>query len=151
MRQGGGMSSWRDTTSEQAQADLDQLLETVLPLAEETLGKQAEVTPFGAGVTRDGEITLLQVNASAAPDQREGVLGDLYGAARGVVTQHRAFAFVAEETVEEGIRLRVDLEHHEGTAFAVVADYERSKLRRSVTRTALAAQTRGGTIWRAPR
>jgi hypothetical protein len=45
---------WRDTSSDQAQADLDALLNAVLPFAELTLSKYGEMFPFGAAVSPGG-------------------------------------------------------------------------------------------------
>lgn len=41
------MTSWRDGSSALAQDDLDGLLNAVLPLAEDLLGKHFEFFPFG--------------------------------------------------------------------------------------------------------
>jgi len=53
------MACWRDSTSPQAQDDLDGLLNLVLPLAEQTISKYGEMFPFGAAVTTEGQVVML--------------------------------------------------------------------------------------------
>jgi hypothetical protein len=50
------MTSWRETTSQQAQEDLNALLELTLPFAQQQLVEHGEFFPFAAavgGVARD--------------------------------------------------------------------------------------------------
>jgi hypothetical protein len=53
------MASWRDSASEQAQDDLDGLLNMTLPFAQQMPSKSGEFYPFGATVTTKGETRLL--------------------------------------------------------------------------------------------
>jgi len=57
--------SWRDGVSDQAQADLDGLLDLCLRCAVDALTKHGQVIPFGASVDTDGKMTLV---AFAADD-----------------------------------------------------------------------------------
>lgn len=143
------MTSWRDTTSEQAQADLDQLLDEVLPMAESTLGRAGEVAPFVAGIDAEGEVSVLTIDVVHGAEAQEEALGTLLEAARSIADDHRAFAFVAEVVAAEGHQVQVELEHREGTAIRVVADYDRSRLRRQVTRTAMRAKAARPVVWSA--
>ena len=53
------MTSWRDTASTSAQKDLDDLLNFVVPLAQELLGKNGQFYPFGATMSQAGEASLV--------------------------------------------------------------------------------------------
>lgn len=143
------MSSWRDTTSEQAQADLDQLLDEALELAESTLGKVGELAPFVAGIDEEGDVNVLTVDVIPGDEAQEQALGNLLEAARSIADQHRAFAQVAEVVAQDGHQLQVDLEHREGTAIRIVAAYDRSRLRRQVTRTSMKAKAARPVVWSA--
>jgi hypothetical protein len=91
------MPSWRDGASEQAQGDLDALLNAVLPLAEQTLAKYGEVFPFGATVSSHGQLELLAAEPDSAERRgSEAVLQALYDGAMGSCRSRRAFAFVAD-------------------------------------------------------
>lgn len=121
------MTSWRDTASRQAQEDLDRLLAAVMPLAEQTLGKHGELLPYAATIDTAGEQALVATDPS--PDEQlpssHEVLALLYEAAANSAQSLRAVAFVAAVRVAGTGAIRVELEHAEGIALAVVVPYER--------------------------
>jgi len=53
------VTSWRETTSQQAQEDLDALLELTLPFAQQQLAEHGEFFPFAAAVGADGAPRLI--------------------------------------------------------------------------------------------
>jgi hypothetical protein len=59
--------TWRERASQQAQDDLDGLVNALLPFAQKMLNEQGEFFPFGAAVTSDGETRLW----SSDPDGGE--------------------------------------------------------------------------------
>jgi len=127
------MASWRDTASGQAQADLDALLNAVLPFAERTLSKYGEMFPFGAAVSSDGQLELLASDPGAGErPESEVVLRALYDGARASSRDRRAFAFVADVRVNTSDAVRVELEHREGVAIVVLVPYNRSRLKKKV-------------------
>jgi hypothetical protein len=65
------MTSWRDSASQSAQDDLDGLLNLVLPLAEDLLGKHAEFYPFGGTVSNDGEAALTGADPALSLGARQ--------------------------------------------------------------------------------
>jgi hypothetical protein len=142
------MASWRDSASEAAQDDLDTLFSTVLPLAEQILGKSGEMYPFGATVGNDGEVALL----GAMPDLddhplSEDVLSSLYLGAQTQSSQCRAFAFVADVRVNGADAVRVEVEHQEGLALTLHVPYTRSRLRRTVTLGAMTMSLGPTRVW----
>jgi len=61
------MTSWRDSATQEAQDDLDGLVNVVLPFAEKLLHEHGEFFPFGATVSDSGEVTML----AGKPDNSE--------------------------------------------------------------------------------
>lgn len=142
------MTSWRDSLSEEAQNDLDSLLNAALTLAEQTLGKYGEFFPYGAGVGTDGQIALL----AADPDLGERpasdeVLATLYENAQEQAANWRALAIVASVTTPDGDAARVELEHREGVALLVLMPYRIDPETREVTTGELSAGAAEPRVW----
>ena len=82
------MTSWRDSASQVAQNDLDDLLNAVLPFAEELLGKNGEFYPFGAVVSNDGDARMTAGDPALGDHPLSNdVLATLYAGARAVGVQ----------------------------------------------------------------
>jgi hypothetical protein len=143
------VASWRDHTSEQDQADLDALLNAVLPFAEQTLSKYGEMFPFGAAISSDGQLEML---ASGLPEgghpQSDVVLAGLYDGARTTSSTRRAFAFVADVRANATDAVRVELEHKEGTAIVVLIPYSRSRLKKKVIFGQISGTAGQPNVWR---
>ena len=91
------MTSWRDTASAIAQDDLENLLDAVLPFAEQQLGSTASSSPFGSTVSVDGQVALLAADPGGRDRPGSQLMLDaLYRAARLAVDDLRAVAFVAD-------------------------------------------------------
>jgi len=123
------MRSWRDTASASAQEDLDGLLNLVLPLAQELLGKNGQFYPFGASVSAAGEASLTAADPSPG-DQPDQVLAGLYDGARASAADNRAAAFVVDVLANGSDAVRVELEHQDGIALVVLVPYKPSTLNR---------------------
>lgn len=130
----GPVTSWRDTASAQAQADLDDLLGVVMPFAEQSLSAHGEFFPYGAVLAADGEARLIAADPGLGerPDSNS-VLATLYDGARHDAPGLRAAAFVADVRANGSDAVRVELEHAEGQAIVVVMPYSRSRFKKSVT------------------
>ena len=125
------MTSWRDTASASAQEDLDGLLNVVLPLAQELLGKNGRFYPFGAGVSADGEVALTAADAGLGEHpQPDRVLAGLYDGARATAAESRAAAFVADVQAGGSDAVQVELEHQDGIALVVLVPYKPATLNR---------------------
>jgi hypothetical protein len=127
------MASWRSTASAQTQADLDGLLNDVLPFAQQQLAKRGAFFPFGATVLAEGEVRLKAADpvSRARPDPGQ-LLEALYEGAGSELDQLRAVAFAADVKVGRGDAVRVELEHREGVSLMVVVPYTRSRENGSV-------------------
>jgi hypothetical protein len=144
------MTSWRPTTSQNAQDDVDGLFGAVLPFAEQTLGRFGELYPFGASLTTDGQVTIL----GGAPGLGEhpdslAVLEVLYRGAADRAAGSRAFAFVADVRANGGDAVRVEVEHREGVALVLLIPYTRSRLRKTVTLGQMSVSAASRRIWSA--
>ncbi|HEY2313107.1 MAG TPA: hypothetical protein VGH96_05805 [Streptosporangiaceae bacterium] len=128
------MESWRDTASTDAQADLDELFNAVLPLAEQHLARYGEFFPFGAALSADGQVKILGGDPGQGErPQSQAVLDVLYQGAREDGSAHRAAAFVADVLAEGVDAVRVELEHREGNVLTILVPYSRSRLKRAIT------------------
>jgi hypothetical protein len=144
-----GMASWRDTASRQAQADLDALLNAVLPFAEQTLSKYGEMFPFGAAVSSEGGLEMLASDpGSGELPKSEVVLRELYDGARASSRTRRAFAFVADVRANGTDAVRVELEHREGTALVVLVPYNQSR-QKKVTLGQISGRMGQPNVWTA--
>jgi hypothetical protein len=145
------VNTWRDTASAPAQDDLDNLLSTVVPIAELRLGRYGEFFPFGAIVSPEGQIGML----AADPDAGERpasqlVLDDLYAGVRSNADSFRAVAIVADVRVAGGgDAVRVELEHKEGAALVVVLPYgwARKGLKKAVIFGQMTASAGHRRVW----
>jgi hypothetical protein len=142
------MTSWRETTSQQAQEDLDALLELTLPFAQQQLAEHGEFFPFAAAVGADGTPRLIAADPGLGerPTSRD-VLDQLVGGLREQAGDIRAAALVADVRVGESDAARVELEHRDGQAICVLLPYKRRRLRRGVDYGELGAAPAQPRIW----
>jgi hypothetical protein len=142
------MTSWRDTASPQAQADLGKLLSTVVPLAEQYLARHGEFFSFGAGVSADGQVALLGGDPGLGErPESQAVLDLLYEAARDPAPGYRAVAFAADVRADEADAIRIELEHREGTVLAILIPYERNARHETIIFGRMRASAEQARIW----
>lgn len=141
------MASWGDEATQQSQADLDGLLNVTLPFAQQTLAKNGEFYPFGAAVTVNGESRLL----ADAPVQREhpasgDVRASLLDGMRRKREELRAIAVCSDVRLTDSDAIRVELEHIDGHAIAVLLPYKK-RLGRNVEYQELRAGATDKLVW----
>lgn len=146
--QHGQVASWGESAKREAQDDLDGLLDVALPLAQRLLGERGEVVPFGVVRAADGQARMVaaDIGQDDTP-RRDAVLAALVEGVRGERELLRAVALVSDVRAGDNDALRVDLEHREGTAMAVLLPYRLKRLRRGVEYGGLAACPARPTIW----
>ena len=120
------MTSWRDDTPEDAQADLDGLLEEAMGFAIAQLEKRGAFLPFGSRVAADGERKAFMVD----PESTDAEL-HLRGLASILVKQRgelRAAVRVSDRHVPEleGDAIHFAADHSCGTSLVVMAPYSLS-------------------------
>jgi hypothetical protein len=142
------MASWRDAASSEAQADLDGLLNAVLPFAEQQLARHGEFFPFGAAVSEDGQMALLSGDPGFGErPQSQAVLDLLYQGARDPVTGYRAAAFAADVRAEGSDAVRVELEHREGSVLVVLVPYQQNMAQGTITFGQMRASAGQARVW----
>ena len=129
------MDTWRDTTSQQAQDDLDGLLNAVMPLARQTLARYGDLLPFGAATLTNGHVSMLaaypgdDLDALTNPEVFDGLKDGVQQQAG----EYRAVAFVADGLLDGADAILVDLEHREGVALRMMVPYRRHRFPRRVS------------------
>lgn len=146
--QAARVASWRETASASAQNDLDELLNAIVPFAEQGIAKHGEFFPFGAAVTSEGDVALIAADPGVgdAPSSVQA-LELLYDGARVDAESRRAFAFAADVRANGGSAIRVELEHREGTALVIVIPYTRSRFSKKVTLGAMGLNPGNARVW----
>ena len=118
------MTSWRDTTSEHVQSDLDRLLNTVLPFADEMLRRHGEFYPYGAAITRAGEEQVFAADPGETEDPNPSeVLTSLVNGMSEESSDLRAAALVSDVTSNNADAIMVHLEHADSMAITVLLPY----------------------------
>jgi hypothetical protein len=118
------VTTWRDTTSEHVQSDLDRLLNTVLQFADEMLRRHGEFYPYGAAITRDGEEQVFAADPGEADDPNPSeVLTSLVSGMSAEANDLRAAALVSDVTSTKTDAVMVHLEHADSMAITVVLPY----------------------------
>lgn len=141
------MTSWRDSASQQAQADLDGLLNITLPFAQQMLAKRGEFYPFGATVTAGGETHLLAGDAGQEHPASADVLSLLVNRLRQERGSLRAVALCSDVRLPDSDAVRVELEHEDGHAMAVLMPYHKKRFGRGVEYGEMRGGTADKQVW----
>jgi hypothetical protein len=145
------MTSWRDTTSEQAQNDLDRLADATIAAARNFLDRNGEFIPFPMAIKADGELALIGLQQPETPeiplsqDVIDGII-DLFRDRRDSI---RALAIGADVRLatEDLDAIEVRLEHREGVSLSVLVPYLRDSLDESYEYEEPRAQVGEPVIW----
>lgn len=120
------------------EAELDGLLNALLPFAQQMLEKHAGLVPFGAMLDADGRITQAMPQAASGAGESTGARVHLDGLVASFRHQHeqeglRAVALCWDATMtKDGERvdaIAVGLEHSEGEAVNVYLPYTKRRFR----------------------
>ncbi|MBO0803285.1 MAG: hypothetical protein J2P25_09470 [Nocardiopsaceae bacterium] len=82
------MSSWRENASQQAQDDLDGLLNAALSFAQQQLARRGQFLPYAAAVQADGETRMVAVDT--AGNHREQPASAMAEACQRALADQRA-------------------------------------------------------------
>jgi hypothetical protein len=143
------VTSWRDSATQQAQDDLDGLLDASLPFAQEMLDKHGEFFPYALAVSASGETMQMagDPGEGASSPPSVAVLQTLVDGLRAVRDTLRASAVVSDVRLSDSDAIRVELEHAEGEAIVVLLPYRRKRLRRGIEYGETSASQGERQIW----
>jgi hypothetical protein len=145
------VTSWRDSASQQAQDDLDALLDATMPFAQQMLEKRGEFFPYEAAISLEGATRMF----AGDPGQGEHPLStDVIAIVRDGFRHDRdglrAVAIVADVRTPDSDAVRVELEHRDGHAIAVLLPYSKKRFGRGVEYRPMAASTSTRQVWSEP-
>lgn len=140
---------WRDSTSEEAQEDLDGLLDAALGFARQELDTHGEFFPYGAAVSVDGQVRM--VAADPEDHERPASVELLEKCREGLRRDReslRAVAIVSDVRLEGGgDAVRIELEHAEGASMAVFLPYSKKRFRKGIEYGNLEAAPAQPSVW----
>ena len=118
--------------SEEAQADCDRILDTAVPFAQQMLETYGEFYPYALKLLDNG--TTEGLTAKPGQDEwpkSEDVLRNLYQRLTAQSATLRAVAVVADVLLTTDANpidaVKVEIEHREGVAIAVLIPYEKQQ------------------------
>jgi hypothetical protein len=117
---------WRDNVTEQAQADLDELVDAAVGFALERIASAGEFLPFALAVSAGGERQALQPNYPHGHDRQiADQLAAQWAALIDVKDSLRAAAVAVSVTLTEANRdgIEITVEHREGVAIGLIFPY----------------------------
>jgi hypothetical protein len=142
------MPSWRDSASQQAQDDLDGLVNAALPFATQQLDENGEFFPYGVALSDAGETRMIAADTGQGDrPPSTAALSMMVEGLRRERSALRAIAIVADIRVDGGDAVRVELEHREGHAIAVLLPYKRKRFGRGIEYGRLTGGTADAQIW----
>lgn len=143
------MASWRDTTSQQAQDDLDGLLGPALGFAQQQLDSHGEFYPYAVVVDADGQQRMIAADTDDERPASAELITTLVAALSDDRDHLRAAAIVADVRLPElgSDAIRVTLEHSEQIALSVLLPYRRRRLGRGIDYGDLQTGAAAAFIW----
>jgi hypothetical protein len=142
------MTSWRDSASQQAQDDLDGLVNAALPFAQQMLDKHGEFFPFAVAVDVHSDTRMIMADPALGerPPSAE-VLATILQELQRTRDEFRAVARVADVCMADSDAVRVELEHSEGPSMAVLLPYKNRRLRGGIDYGNLLATVAAPAVW----
>lgn len=140
---------WRDSTSREAQNDLDLLLEDSISAAADMLGRNSVFVPFMLVIGVSGERGMRRLAWSGGALTEHGARGRLERPGDVAELRARAMIFGVDAVAPTpGDAIKVALEHREGAAIDMVVPYrlEDATLDIDMDRVSAAAAERR--LWR---
>ncbi len=121
--------SWRDSVSQSCQDDLDRLLQEALPFAKQQLTKYGEFYPYAIELLNSGESRIAAAYEGSEHPASTDLLKMLYKVLSTKADELRGAAIISDVRIKDsgGDAIRVEVEHREGVAMAVLLPYRVQK------------------------
>ena len=122
------------------------MLNAALPFAQQMLARRGEFYPFGVTVAASGETRLL----AGEPGQEHPASADMLALLAGGLRQRadlRAAAICSGVRLPDGDAVRVELEHRDGHAMAVLMPYKTKRFGRGAAYDDLRAAPADRRVW----
>lgn len=142
------MASWRESASQTAQDDLDNLLDASLRAAQTLQSKNGEFYPFAFTVGASGDLQMAAGDPGLGEHpQSTDVIATLLEGLRTRRVGLRAVAVTSDVRLNGSDAIRVDAEHAEGPSISAVLPYEKKRFRNAFGYGQLQAGRNSPRIW----
>src|SRR5260370_10913306 len=143
--------SWRDSVSQSWQDDLDRLLQEALPFAKQQLTKYGEFYPYAIELLNSGESRIAAAYEGSEHPASTDLLKMLYKLLSTNADELRGAAIISDVRIKDsgGDAIRVEVEHREGVAMALLLPYrvQQKLLRREIAYGDMLAEDAASRIW----
>jgi hypothetical protein len=121
--------SWRDSVSQGCQDDLDRLLQEALGFARQLLAKNGEFFPYAVSLANNGATKMVAAYEGSEHPASTDLLAMLFAGLHGQGPDLRGAAVVSDVRIKDpdSDAIRVEVEHREGVAMAVLLPYRIQK------------------------
>ena len=125
-------------------------MNSALPFATQQLERRGEFFPYGVALDDAGEVRIIAADPGLGErPESVAVLATMVDGLRRERDRLRAVAIVADVRVSGGDAVRVELEHSEGHAIAVLLPYTKKRFGRGVEFGPLAGASGTSQVWSA--
>lgn len=145
------MTSWRETSSAQAQEDLDTLLDLAVRFAQQQLDEAGEFYPFAVAVDAMGQVEIIAGRPDETDDHPQSA--DVFASCVAALAERlhtlRAGGLVSDVHLRSlgTDAIEVTVEHVEGQAIRVRLPYAKRRLGRGMRYGRLDAEPASRQIW----
>lgn len=124
------------------------MLNAALPFAQQMLDERGEFFPYAVGLDASNDVRMIaaEPDLGEAPPSEE-VLALLIAGLRTERDRLRAVGIVFDVRLSNSDAIRVELEHSEGPAMAVLLPYTKKRFRRGVEYGELSAGAAAPAVW----
>jgi hypothetical protein len=143
------MADWRDTASNEAQADLDRLAQVSIAFAESVLDDDGDFLPFPIVIRANGDVTRVGTPPMPESADSEDVADRIVALFRDRAAGIRAIAIGVNGRApgRDMDAIEVRLEHHDGISLTLMIPYRRDPLDDSFEYEAPIVRERASVIW----